>query len=274
MKNKIVETLSGKEKFDFLIAHKSELIAEKKSIIKESDIMVKVPEFVVEKQFTTKAAGATESNPDVIRVKIVANTANWMDSQGDVLLPGAAKKSIRERKGMIPHLKNHEHKIDSNIGDVVDIYLKELTLKELGLKQSGSAEAIIMESDVRKDYDPKAFLQYKEGRIKQHSIGLQYVKLLLAINDEEYDEEFDIYNKYIGQIINRKEAEEQGYFWVVPEFKLLENSAVLFGSNFLTPTLEVKDQPDEGTHDEPPVKPTEKSFDVLQAIQKTNFIKL
>jgi DNA-directed RNA polymerase subunit RPC12/RpoP len=36
-------------------------------------------------------------------------------------------------------------------------------------------------------------------------------------------------------------ADEYGFFWVVSEIKLLENSCVLFGANELTPTLEVQD---------------------------------
>ena len=40
---------------------------------------------------------------------------------------------------------------------------------------------------------------------------------------------------------NPEVAEEYGYFWVVGEAKDREGSAVVLGSNFVTPTLEVTD---------------------------------
>jgi len=89
-----------------------------------------------------------------------------------------------------------------------------------------------------KDYNEKVFNQYKMGRVNQHSIGLQYLQLELAINDEESEKEFDFWNKYYDQIINKEEADKKGFFWVVQEIRLIENSAVLFGSNEATPTLD------------------------------------
>ena len=90
---------------------------------------------------------------------------------------------------------------------------------------------------------------YEKGLIKQHSIGLRYVKLDLAINDKDEKEAFKVWEKYIGQIINRERAEEKGYFFPVIEQKLIEISAVVFGSNPYTPTLDNKslenDEPSE-----------------------------
>jgi hypothetical protein len=38
------------------------------------------------------------------------------------------------------------------------------------------AQALMMSSTVCKKYDEKAFYLYEDHEIKQHSIGLQYVK--------------------------------------------------------------------------------------------------
>jgi hypothetical protein len=94
------------------------------------------------------------------------------------------------------------------------------------------------------------------GKVNQHSIGLQYVKLSLAINDEDYKEEFEVWNKYNEQIINKDKAEANGFFWAVQEIKLIENSAVLFGSNEITPTLDnnLKNEPSVDTQKEQPTE--------------------
>ncbi len=51
---------------------------------------------------------------------------------------------------------------------------------------------------------------------------------------------FAVYQKHIDQVINKEFVENRGYFWFVSEIKLYENSAVLFGANELTPTLEIQ----------------------------------
>jgi hypothetical protein len=57
------------------------------------------------------------------------------------------------------------------------------------------------------------FNQYAKGYVKEHSVGMRYVKLELAVNsDSKYDaEEKAIWDKYIDEIVN-KVAEEQSYF--------------------------------------------------------------
>lgn len=123
-----------------------------------------------------------------------------------------------------------------------------------------SAQALIMASEVRRSLNPKIFELYKSGLVTQHSIGLQYVKIDLAVNsdDEDMKAERKLWNKYIDSVINRKAVEERGYFWYVSEIKVFENSAVLFGSNDLTPTLEVgKNEPLQDTQDEEKSEPSQ-----------------
>jgi hypothetical protein len=102
------------------------------------------------------------------------------------------------------------------------------------------------------------FDQYTDGNVKEHSVGMRYVKLLLAINsDRQGDEEFkDNWDKYIDQVANRKAAEDQGYFWPILEAKIIEGSAVVKGSNSVTPTLEVSETKDNNSNEnkdnEPP----------------------
>ena len=267
----IPEELKGKELYKFLIDNKSALIAQKKSMLKYADTVIHSATPI--KRESVKAAGT--DNPDVCSVKVVANTAWYCDSQMDVLVPDNAKKSISERKGMIPHLHDHIHQISAQVGDVKNIYYQDMSLSELGLSKSGSTQVLIFETDIKKSYNEQVFNLYKSGKINQHSIGLQYVKLGLAINDEESVAEYELWQKYSPYVINQDTIIEKGYFWVVLEIKLLENSAVLFGSNPITPTLESKsddtlEQPVQTTKQEP----KKEELDIQTIIKQFNLFKI
>lgn len=267
MKALIPDGLKGKELFKYLIDNKQSIIKEKKSLMKRTEPVSHYSSLVVS---ATNKSGAEvkSSDPDILRVKVVANTANWIDSQMDMLIDDCWKTSIKARAGMIPHLHDHIQSIEAKIGEVVSIYSQELKLTELGLNQAGTTQALIFETDVMKSYNAAIFNQYKLNRINQHSIGLQYVNISLCINDEESEKEFDFWNKYYPLIINKEVADEYGFFWVVSEIKLLENSCVLFGANELTPTLDSSDQPVKSTEE----SPSPKAFDLLKAISETKFI--
>ena len=66
----------------------------------------------------------------------------------------------------------------------------------------------------------------------------------MAINDSE-KEEFKTWSENIDKIVNKEDALELGYFWLVQECKLIEISAVTRGSNSLTPTLEEAKETEE-----------------------------
>lgn len=270
----IDEALKGKDLYEFLKANKTELIGQKKSLIKKTDALTFPTELYKQ---TKEGAVKTDSagiDPEAtsVSVKVVANTAMWMDSQKDVILPKAANRSIKNNKDIIPHLRDHDHSVEAIVGDVKNIYAKNLSLKTLGLDLPGETESIIFDSDVQKAYSEKVFKLYVRKQIKQHSIGLRYIQLDMAINDADYKEEFANWNKYIDQVINKEEAEASGYFWIVPEYQLLENSCVLFGANKLTPTLEAKDDGSTpGTSKEnPPTEVTHETFDISKALERTN----
>lgn len=249
MRIKLPEFQTKSDLHAYLKANKSKLIEQKKSMPIFSDA-VSFGAMPVKAEYGFKANTAVNEDVDILRVKVVANTANWIDSHFDMLLPDCWSKSIQERKGIIPHLHDHIHRIEAKIGEVVDIYSSTLSLTELGLSIQGSTQSLIFVTDIMKSYNEKVFNQYKLGKVKQHSIGLQYMKLELAINDESSEKEYDFWNKYYPQLINKEVADEYGFFWVVPEIRLIENSAVLFGSNELTPTLDnnMKNEPLISTH--------------------------
>lgn len=266
-----LKDLSGRELFDFLKANKEALIAEKKSILKHTDTFICTPEISrLKRKKDGSIVKADVADPDQdddatmipdddsVHVTVVANTANWCDSQMDVLIPDCWKNTLKQRKGLFVHLHDHIQQIEAKVGEVAKVYSKDMSLRDLGLDQNGSTQVLIFETDVMRSYNEKIFNQYKLGKINQHSIGLQYVKISLCINDEDSEKEYDFWNKYYPQVINKEVVDLRGYFWVVSEIKLLENSCVLFGSNELTPTLDVK----SGTGTQP-LKSTEKDQPLL-----------
>jgi rubrerythrin len=274
-KTLIPENLKGKDLYKFLVENKQQLIREKKSLIKRTEPLQFDPSIIMPaaKTVAKKDNGETEEtfipDADTVRVKVVANTANWIDSQLDMLIDDCWKASIKNRKGMIPHLHDHYQCIEGKIGEVASIYSQDMKLSELGINKSGTTQVLVFETDVMKSYNEKVYNQYKLKKINQHSIGLQYVNISLCINDEDSEKEFDFWNKYYPLVINKDMADEYGFFWVVSEIKLLENSCVLFGANELTPTLEVQDssnQPAKST-DHYPLNSDTKSMVICKNCQ-------
>jgi hypothetical protein len=242
----IPENLTGKELFDFLIKNKSKLIAQKKASIKYTDVYLGYPQIITTaKSKANKVAGKDDDmDIGVIRVKVVGNTAWWCDSQMDVLTDTCYDKSIKEKGTLIPHIADHVHLSTNHVGDVKDVYTQKMSLRDLGLDMDGKTTAFIMETDVREDYNEDTYKFYKNGKINQHSIGLIYVSIGMCINDKDYLPEYEMWQKYYEKVINKDVVDEYGYFWIVPEIKIMENSCVLFGANELTPTLETSDTED------------------------------
>jgi hypothetical protein len=147
------------------------------------------------------------------------------------------------------------------------VYKQQISLKDLGLDMNGKTTALVFETLVREDYNEDTYKFYKNGKINQHSIGLMYISLGLCINNKDYLPEYELWGKYYDKVINKDVVDEAGYFWIVPEIKVLENSCVLFGSNELTPTLEVISN--EPSEDDTQGKSNGKELDTKSII--TNF---
>ena len=239
-----------------ILKNKKEAIELKKAEVKYCD-----PSFTGA-NYTTKqkaSANVVESG-DTIKRTIVGNTYNYLDSHGDVHVKGCFTKSIKERLNKVFHLSDHEYKLTAKIGEPTAIYEKDIAWKELGVNKNGMTTALMMDTDIHKEYNAKIFNAYKKGQIDQHSVGMVYIKIDLAANtnDIEHVEEKALWDSLINDIANKNEAEEVGYFWVVKECKLLEISAVLAGSNPITPTLENKSiEPSADTQINEPTKVTQ-----------------
>lgn len=144
------------------------------------------------------------------KVKFVLNTMDFLDYDRDVIRKGAFTKSINERgpnstaPDQIQHLRDHDW--THQIGKYTELY--ESGNELIGVSRlSGSTKG------------NDALADYQAGIINQHSIGFRY--LADKIN-----------------FIEDSNLHEDGHFEVT-EVKLHEGSAVAFGANKLTPTLDV-----------------------------------
>lgn len=152
------------------------------------------------------------------------------------------------------HLQEHKMQFDKIISDGQNLnaFTKTYDFRELGYDIDGTTQALVFDSVIEKDRNEYMFDQYKQNRVNNHSVGMQYVKLLLAVNSSDFAEEKEIWDIYYPQIANKERADENGLFWVVKEAKVIEGSAVPIGSNTVTPTLEPAKSTPQNHDTEPP----------------------
>jgi hypothetical protein len=241
------------ELFRFLKSNKTNLIEQKCKLPIKSDIfdygcveiktndLSKIGKSV--KKTTSKDSTLSD---DEVAVKVIGNMHGWCDSYMDVLIPGSADKTLKDRgasnKNLLYHLKNHNYSTDGIVGGDVAANTETISLDQFNIDSDlKEAEALMVSSIVRRKYDSKVYFLYLDDEIKQHSIGLRYRKIYLCINssEEDYKSEKENYDKYIKYVINKDKVESRGFFWAVVEYQLLENSCVLFGANELTTVQEI-----------------------------------
>lgn len=274
----IPDELKGEELYKFLKTNKAILTAQKKYTVKCGDAISLSGYCVNEKGEVTKGNNPVTEDVNNLNVALVINTTNWMDSHSDVHFPGLWKKSLSENKGLYL-LQEHQMTFKGIITDEIKAFTTKMSWQSLGLPLMGETEALVFNAVISKSRNEFMFNEYRMGRVKNHSVGMKYVNIDMAINDDGkyYIEEKDVWDKYIEQVANKQEAIDQGYFWAVTQAKVVEGSAVPIGSNTITPTLEnnikaanstVDIQPPQGTGE------TQPQFDFLQFIQETKFINI
>lgn len=237
---------------DFLVENKEIMIQNKKSILHKSDAISFAPARINDKGDTIKAESVGMLlDANALKVDLVINTTNLMDSHRDVHFRGIWTKSLKEQKNLYL-LQEHKMEFATIISDQVKASARIMDWSDIGYSFEGKTQALIFKATIEKERNPFMFDQYAKGYVKNHSVGMRYVKIALATSDERYPEELTIWNKYFDQIANKEEAEQIGYFWAVTEAKIIEGSAVPMGSNFATPTLNV-----EAKQDNEPTKVTQ-----------------
>jgi hypothetical protein len=240
-----------KELFDFLVLNKDLIIVDKKTQLKKSDSFIYQPDIINIKETANKESIDNTMNINDVMVKVVINTTNIIDSHMDCHMPGLWNKSLKENKN-IYHLQEHEMEFEYIIASGKDLqaYTKTTTFAELGIALPGTTEALIFESLIKKDRNPFMCEQYRKGYVTNHSVGMRYISVVCCINDDNYGAEYEAWQKYYPEVANKSVADESGYFFAVKDAKVIEGSAVVIGSNYATPTIEVtesKSLPPDGT---------------------------
>ncbi len=258
------------ELFAHLKANKSTLIAQKKSATKYADAVTYCDRSIsFQRDGIVDKSEAVTTMPDngVITVVSVINTTNILDSHDDVHISGIWKKTLQETKRHYL-IKEHKFDFDHVISDQVEASTRNIKWSTLGFPEwDGQTQALVFQSQILPTDKTGMYDRYKSGQVPNHSVGMRYVKLELAINStvEDFADEKAVWDKYIDQVVNADAARDLGYFWAVTEAKIIEGSAVLRGSNIATPTMSVKTEPLQDTQSNEP--PTE-------ALKENMFIRI
>jgi disulfide oxidoreductase YuzD len=226
--------------------NKAHHIALKKAATKFSDAMFTPKEKNLDN--VVKSSVTTASIEDKICkaiVKVYANTYYWLDSHGDVHDKGTFTKSIKENSKNIFHLDNHVATYQTKAGNVVSV--EELAVKwaDLGVNKDGKTICVVGTSEVSDEVNEQVLNAYVNGEVYNHSVGMQYITLQLAIKErnKNYADENKAWDYMYPLLGNPETADELGYFWIVKEAKLKEFSTLLWdGSNSLTPVRSIETQ--------------------------------
>tara|TARA_R110002074_G_scaffold93165_1_gene203572 strand:+ start:4148 stop:4942 length:795 start_codon:yes stop_codon:yes gene_type:complete len=246
-----------KELFDALKEHKNDLISiKKKTIYKSCDKGLGLNY----KPTLLKGADAIKGELDDDYYYIAVNTTNILDSHGDLHVKGIWNKSAKEQQGKNYLVADHDLKLKSVIASPKDIELMvmDIQFKSLGYDFDGETEALV--NKIHKDKIKAEYKEYLDNEI-QASVRMQYVKIDLALNSEEKEDEEEkkVFDANINNIANKENFENIDYFWVVSEAKNVnESSLVLFGSNSATGLLTE------------PLKDTQKNIEPSIDTQKRN----
>ena len=206
--------------------NKKEILEAKKAMPKETD--------GIELKYIFPLESSKSKSPIELakgEVLIIGNAVGFMDSHDDVSMKGSWNKTVKERGNRVPIIKDHDYKVDSMFAKNLGALVLDIPILELGYDKFGNTEVLAAKIKPNKEMYEK----YSNGIITQHSVGLQYVKLEMAVNNEQDEEGYKNWKAYIDSVINRELAEERGYFFPIQEQKLIEISAVVFGSNAYTP---------------------------------------
>lgn len=270
-----------KELFRYLVTNKDEIFAQKKSIVKraEGGLSLMLPTEEEVRCYANKAFKPVyENNKEtgVLKRTIVANTYWWMDSHSDVHIgrgdageEGKAifTETIKNRSTKIPPIDQHNWSLDGRMGKTLEIFEAPISWRALGVGKTGMTEALFAVAQIEKERNERRYKDYLNDEIDQHSVGMRYLNFTLAVNDEEeYPNEFKEWNKYINRIGNRKQAETQGYFFPILEGYLGEYSAVIAGSNELTPTIGSQPSGDTGKNEPPSGTRKKRSPELLASL--------
>jgi hypothetical protein len=197
-----------------------------KNIIKYADCVSINPTITIQ---TNKDSDGSTDNDSVLHLKAVINSCNYLDSHGDVHLPGCWDEDLKSNNTR-KLLKEHKREFESVISDDMKASVQEI-------EELGGVQCLVFEGNIHKEDNPLMFSKYKQKKVNQHSVGMRYLKTLFCVNSDEpeYSQYKENWDKYSSSVKNLKK--DTKYFTAVLKCSCIEGSAVLFGSNQYTPVL-------------------------------------
>lgn len=257
---------SKSEMFKELFENKDLIIESKKAEIYKS--VDKGLKFVTDQKWIEKAFN-NESNKelkfDSDYYYFVVNSANILDSHGDMHAEGNWEKTVKEQQGKVYLVFDH----NLNRSDIIamrkdiEMFTAKVPFSLLGKDYEGETYSLIYKVKKDKIVNKEAKEWLEQGHELEASVRMQYVNIMTAFNtdEKEYAKQKETWDLYYPQIANKNEFNEIDYFWVVKEAKnVYESSLVLFGSNSATGridsenkteaeeiTSEIKEEPTEVT---------------------------
>lgn len=217
-----------------IVKNKSSLIAKKLSSVvthKTCSLYIRGEETEKSEQSESIGYGST--------IYPVINTTNWLDSHADV----HAKGIWGEDLGNPSYILDHDFSVSGLIAQPSDVKaeVRRMRWKQLGLDINGTTDALVFEVTLKEYANPDFMRAIQNGVTLQNSVRMRYDEVVLCVNDKDYGAEYEAWNKYIKEVANREDAEKLGYFWYIKKARVyLEGSAVLRGSNEVTPVLSKK----------------------------------
>lgn len=272
----------NKEQLKWLHDNREEIKAQRQAMIKEADGF-SFMSFAIDEKGERLKADEIPMEATKLKIRAIINTTGLFDSHKDVHIPGIWKKSLSESK--IFYLVNqHAFNYDGILSDDVKASMINYSWAELGFKSiEGETQALVFDAilDLDSPYikdspeNRKVYNLYKAGKVRNHSVQMRYVKDFFCINSDSYPDEKENWDKYYKYVANKEEVDNYNYFFAVTEAKIIEGSAVVRGSNWVTPTLtteEIKNIPVEAvkidtSQDEP-------TINVTQTKKQNLFIKI
>lgn len=253
------------EMFFALKANADKIISLKKAVIKDSDGVNY--QFRESSENVTKAAAieVLKTVKDGDTIYPVINTTNWLDSHGDVHLDGIWDTSVQQQQGKIFYAANHELKLGSIISypDEVTMSVKTMNWTDLGENYPGQTQALIFAAKLTDASNKAATKAIKAQKPLENSVRMQYVDMDLCVDSSAKGLEQERMNFYahLPKIANKEDATKAGYFWAIKQAKIVkEGSAVLAGSNRVTPILYTDPSNKQSTKETEP--PADRSTEV------------
>ena len=266
--------------FKALAENESVIIDAKKSEIHKSfekGLQVVTDQSQIEKALSTEANKGIKFDNDYYY--FVVNSANILDSHGDVHVDGNWNKSVKDQQGKCYLVFDHSLKRSDIIAMKKDVQMltAKLSWDLLGKSYEGETYCLIYKVLKTKIISKEAKEWLEEGYDLEASVRMQYVKIESAFNstNPDYAKQKETFDAYIDIIANKSDFESVDYFWVIKEAKnVLESSLVLFGSNSATGTI--NNESKEEQSDDTPTEIKEEQSDDTQTDEKKHnvFIKL